>query len=125
MSGEFPKDSARGQGVSKDKDKKKKKDKKSKSNGSAATSKVAKGFKAMADNPLVTEVVAAALVGAAAALKDSDKARKLASTAGDQLGAMAKGSADRGNAMWALALDVGRKTLEALAEEAKDSRKAK
>ncbi|GAA3892861.1 hypothetical protein GCM10022276_10080 [Sphingomonas limnosediminicola] len=112
--------------MSKDKDKKKKKDKKkSKASESPGISRATKSLKAIADNPLVTEVVAAALVGAAAALKDSDKARKLAAKAGDHLGDMAKGSADRGNAMWALALDVGRKTLEALAEEAATNRKAK
>ena len=112
--------------MSKDKDKKKKDKKKSKSSGSkAGVSKATKSLKAIADNPLVADVVAAALVGAAAALKDSDKAKKLASKAGDHLGDMAKGSADRGNAMWALALDVGRRTLEALAEEASAKPKAK
>ena len=53
----------------------------------------------------------------AAALKDSDKAKKLASDAGDQLGAMSKAGAKQGNAMWDLALDIGRRTLETLAGE--------
>jgi hypothetical protein len=102
--------------VSKDK-KKKKKDKKDKGNGTAR--KAAGGLKAITENPLVADIVAAALVGAAAALKDSNKARQLASDAGDQLNEMSKQSADRGNAMWSLALDVGRRTLDALAEETK------
>jgi hypothetical protein len=39
---------------------------------------------------------------------------------------MSKQSANRGNAMWELALDVGRRTLEALAgEETAKGRKSK
>ena len=108
--------------MSKDKGKKNKKKDKSGKKGKASGSpgrvtKAAKGLKSMTDNPLVADVVAAALVGAAAALKDSNKARQLASDAGDQLTDLSKASVDRGNAMWQLALDVGRKALDALAEE--------
>src|SRR3954467_7843705 len=96
--------------VPKDKKKKSKKDAKPRKKG-------AETLKALADNPLVADVVAAALVGMASALKDSDKARKLAGRAGDQLGKMAKTNAKQGSAMWDLALDIGRQTLEALAQE--------
>ena len=99
--------------MSKDK-KKKKKDKKDNGSLSAAT----KSLKAITENPLVADVVAAALVATAAALKDSKKARRLADEAGDQLADISQGSAERGNAMWDLARDVGRRTLEALASEA-------
>jgi len=109
--------------VRKDK-KKKKKDKKDKGNGTVR--KATGGLKAITENPLVADIVAAALVGAAAALKDSNKARQLAADAGDQLNEMSKQSADRGNAMWSLALDVGRRALDALAEETKSgARKSK
>jgi hypothetical protein len=113
--------------VSKDKKKKKKDKKKDKGNGSLGTvAKAAGGLKSIADNPLVADIVAAALVGAAAALKDSNKARQLAADAGDQLDEMAKGSADKGSAMWQLALEVGRRTLDTLAGETQSNgRKAK
>ena len=97
------------------KDKKKKKDKKDKV--AAKAPKVGKALKALSENPIVADVVAAALVGMAAALKDSEKAKKLASDAGDHLNAMSKKSTKQGNAMWELALDVGRRTLESLASE--------
>ena len=102
--------------MSKDKKKKKKDKKKDKGNGSLAAA--TQSIKAITENPLVADVVAAALVATAAALKDSKKARRLASEAGDQLADMGKGRADKGNAMWDLALEVGRRTLETLASEA-------
>ena len=107
--------------MSKDKKKKKKDKKKGKDNGSLASA--TRSLKAITENPLVADVVAAALVSMAAALKDSNKARKLAADAGDQLGDMAKDSAERGSAMWDLALDVGRRTLEALANEGASAKK--
>ena len=102
----------------KKKDGKGKKDKK-KGNGAQlakAPKKAAKSLKELAQNPLVADVVAAALIGMAAALKDSDKARKLASSASDELGAMSKKGAKQSGAMWDLALDIGKRTLETLAE---------
>ena len=100
------------------KDKKKKDAKKAKKgNGSIVSPKTAKSLKALSQNPLVADVVAAALVSMAAALKDSDKARRLANDAGDQLNALSKKSTKQGGAMWDLALDVGRRTLETLAGE--------
>ena len=104
--------------MSKDKKKKKKKDRKDKADGS-----IASGLKSISHNPLVADVVAAALVAMASALKDSDKARKIASDAGDQLGEMTKSGADKSSAMWQLALEVGRRTLETLSgEEAERAR---
>jgi hypothetical protein len=102
------------------KDKKKKKDKKDKKGGSAlrkVPKKAAKGLQALTENPLVADVVAAALVSMAAALKDSEKAKRLASDASDQLSAISKKGTKQGNAMWDLALDIGRRTLETLAGE--------
>jgi len=105
--------------VPKDKKKKHKK-------GGKSAKKGAETLKALAQNPIVADVVAAALVGMASALKDSDKARKLANKAGDQLKALAKTKAKNGNAMWDLALDIGRRTLDTLAEELKaDGKEAK
>lgn len=101
--------------MSKDKKKKKKKHGKDKANASIAT-----GLKSITENPLVADVVAAALVAMASALKDSEKARKMASHAGDQLGEMTKSGADKSSAMWQLALQVGRRTLETLSSEEAD-----
>ena len=102
----------------KKKDGKPKKDKK-KVNGAALAKtpkKAAKSLKQLSQNPLVADVVAAALIGMAAALKDSDKARKLADDASDELGAMSKKGAKQSGAMWDLALDIGKRTLQTLAE---------
>lgn len=93
--------------------------KKSRKKGKSATSKAASSLKALTDNPLVADIVAAALVGMATALKDSDKAKKLAGKASDELNKMSKKSAKQGSAMWDLALNVGRQALETLADEAK------
>lgn len=108
--------------MSKDKKHKKEKDKKhdKKGNGSAvgkAPKKAAKTLQSLTQNPLVADVVAAALVSMAAALKDSDKAKRMASDAGDQLSDLSKSSAKHGGAMWDLALDIGRRTIETLAGE--------
>lgn len=95
------------------KDKKKKKDKKGKAAGAA------KGgtLKALAQNPLVADVVAAALVATASALKDSKRARRLATEAADELGKLSKAGAEQGNALWDMALQIGRRSLEALTEK--------
>ena len=82
-----------------------------------APKKAAKSLKAISENPLVADVVAAALVAMASALKDSEKAKRLANDAGDQLNALSKAATKRGNAMWDMALDIGRQALDALAEE--------
>ena len=98
------------------KDKKKaakKADKKLK--GAAKAKTVArKAADAVAAHPAVAEVVAAALVGAAAALKNPRKARALAESAGDSLEKLGKEAAGKGSALWSLALEVGRRSLETL-----------
>jgi hypothetical protein len=89
------------------KDKSKKKDKKSaKRSGST--------LKALAANPMVADIVAAALVATAAALKDSKRARALASDAGDELARLSKTGAKSGEALWDMALQIGRRSLEAM-----------
>jgi hypothetical protein len=107
------------------KDKKsKKKGKSSKSAG--AGSVITERLRDLTQNPLVADIVAAALVGAAAALKDTRKAEQLANSAEKDLEKLARKSADRGNALWQMALDVGRKSIDALgAESAPKKRKAK
>jgi hypothetical protein len=116
--------------VSKDKKKSKPDDKgkKRKKDGKAvakAPRKVAKKLQALTDNPLVADIVAAALVGMASALRDSDKARRLAGQAGDELGKMGKSSAKQGSAMWDLALKIGRDTLDTIAAEGRAGRKSR
>jgi len=88
------------------KDKKKKKDKKAAKGGST--------LKSLSQNPWVADVVAAALVATAAALKDSKRARALATDAGDELSRMSKAGAKQGEAMWDMALQIGRRSLESL-----------
>ena len=105
------------------KDKKKKKKVKAASSGAV---KVTKRLREISQNPLLADIVAATLVGAAAALKDSKKAQRLAADAGKDLEDLTQKSAQRGNALWQLALDVGRQSLEALAgDDAPKARKAK
>jgi hypothetical protein len=101
------------------KDKKKKKGKKK--TGSAKT---AASLRSLAQNPLVADVVAAALVATAAALRNPGKARQLAEQAGDEINALAKEGAERGSAMWQLALDVGRRAMDTLAPDAAKPAKA-
>jgi hypothetical protein len=107
------------------KDKKDKKDKKQKKGKKKdGASKAVTTLQQLTQNPLVADVVAAALIGMASALKDSEKARRLASDAGDQLEKVSKAGAKQGNAMWDLALDIGRRTLETLASEESERVKA-
>jgi hypothetical protein len=100
--------------VAKDK-KKKKKDKKSKS----AVGTAASGLKALSRNPMVADIVAAALVATASALKDSKKAQRLAADAGDELTKLSKEGARRGGILWDMALQIGRESLDALAGESR------
>jgi hypothetical protein len=104
------------------KDKKKKKDKKG---GKAGKSSATKTLKALAQNPLVADVVAAALVATSAALKDSRKAQRLATEAGDELEALARKGAEQGKAMWQLALQIGRRALDELTAEPAEAAKPK
>lgn len=106
------------------KDKKKKK--KDKGDGKARKSRAgADALKALAQNPLVADVVAAALVATSAALKDSRKAQRLATEASDELEALAKKGAEQGKAMWQLALQIGRRALDELTAEPAKATKPK
>ena len=99
------------------KDKKKKKSKKKGVVAAVSSSKTAKTLKSLSDNPLVADVVAAALVATASALKDAKKAQRLAASAGEELEKLSKKGARQGSAMWQLALDVGRHALATLSDE--------
>lgn len=103
------------------KDKKEKKDKKA---GKAGSSKVAT-LAALAQNPIVADVVASALVATAAALKDSKRARALASEAGDELAKLSRKGAKAGDAFWEMALQIGRRSLDALAKSDAAAKKPK
>ena len=108
------------------KDKKKAKPaKKTKKPGAAAkpAKTAAKKIKQWTDNPLVADIVAAALVASAAALKDSRKAQLLAAEAGDEIEKLSKKGAERGNALWQMALEIGRRSLQELSETSKKSRR--
>ena len=75
--------------------------------------KIAKGGRKIARNPMTTEVVAATLVAAAAALRNPKKAQALGREAADDLKKAAKTGVD-GGALWQLALDVARKSIDTL-----------
>ena len=79
----------------------------------------------LASNPIVAEIVAATLVAAAAAIRDPKKARQIAAAAGDELQTATKGASKGGEAMWQLALDVGRRSLEALGDSSAKKSKPK
>jgi hypothetical protein len=68
----------------------------------------------LASNPVVAEIVAATLVAAAAAIRDPKKARQIAAAAGDEWHSATKGAGKGGEALWQMAMDVGRRSLEAL-----------
>ena len=95
------------------KDKKKKGKKDAKLDG---VTKVSKRLRELTRNPLVADLVAATLVATAAALKDSKKAHRLAASAEKDLEELARKGGQTGSALWQLALDVGRKSLDALGE---------
>jgi hypothetical protein len=95
-----------------------------KTSGKAKVAKVMKGAKKIAQNPMTTEVVAATLVAAAAALRDPKKAKALALSAADDLKKAAKSGAD-GGALWKLALDVARRSVDAIGKEKPAAAKTK
>lgn len=91
-----------------------------------AVRKVAtKASKAVANNPVVAEVVAATLVAAAAALKNPAKARALAESVADELQEASKAAAAKSGAFWQLAMDIARRSVEALGMEKKAKKAAK
>lgn len=62
------------------------------------------------EHPVIAEVVAAALVATAAALRDPAKARQLAEQAGDELTKLSKKTTS-GSELWQLALEISRRAL--------------
>lgn len=98
---------------------------KDKKAGKKSKTKAADALKSMAMNPMVQEVVAAALVATAAALKDTKKARAMAEDAGDQLQSLAADSTRKGKALWSLALEVARRAGDIIQEKPKAKAKAK
>ena len=103
------------------KDKKKKKDKKGakpKGGVTANATKVSKRLRDLTRNPLIADLVAATLVSAAAALKDTKKAHRLAASAEKDLEELGRKNSQRGNVLWQLALDIGQRSLDALGGEA-------
>jgi hypothetical protein len=84
---------------------------------SAAVREAKAKAKELAANPAITEIVAASLVAAAAALKNPKKARDMAAAVSDELETASKQSVDRGNAFWQLAIDIARRSIEALGSD--------
>ena len=78
----------------------------------------------IASNPVVTEVVAATLVAAAAALRDPNKARQLALSAADEIKSATKGGQGRGAALWQMALDVAKRSIDSANADAEPAKKA-
>jgi hypothetical protein len=100
------------------------KDKKKKKKDKAGKSRLTQ-LEAWTNNRLVADVVAAALVATASALKDSKKAKALAASAGDELEKLAREGSERGNAMWKLALEVGRRAIDEIGGGVKAPKAAK
>lgn len=91
---------------------------------SAKVKKVVDKAKELARSPAASEIVAATLVAAAAALRDPKKARALAAEAADDLKQAAKKGVD-GGALWQLALDVARRSIDTIGKEGGGKTKAK
>ena len=71
----------------------------------------------LASNPAVAEVVAATLVAAAAALRDPKKARQIAESAAEEIKTAGKQVAASRGPLWQIALDVARRSFEAVQAE--------
>ena len=99
------------------------KDKKKKKAGKVA--KASATLKSLSKNPMVADVVAAALVATASALKDSKRARQLALDTGDELRKLAKKGSEDGSALWEMALQIGRRSLDALVSDGPKAAKPK
>jgi hypothetical protein len=88
----------------------------------AKVAKVRKVVKKVAKDPMTTEVVAATLVAAAAALRNPKRAQALALEAGDDLKKAAT-SGVKGSALWQLALDVARRSIDEIGKEGTRAKK--
>jgi hypothetical protein len=67
----------------------------------------------MAEQPAVSETVAAALLAAAAALRDPPATRRAAGAAADSAGKAAKEAIGLGDSLRKMAIDMARRTLDA------------
>jgi len=76
-------------------------------------------------SPPAAEVVAATLVAAAAALRNPKRAQALALEAADDIKRAAKSGVDSGEALWKLALDVARRSIDALGPDKGKGKKGK
>ncbi|MBV9930374.1 MAG: hypothetical protein JO013_05470 [Alphaproteobacteria bacterium] len=89
--------------------------------------KAGKAARKLAEQPVVSEAVAAALLAAAAALRDPPATKKGAKAAGDAAGEAAAGAGKQasvlGDALKSIAIDVARRTVEAWSESAKPPKK--
>jgi DeoR/GlpR family transcriptional regulator of sugar metabolism len=90
-----------------------KKDKK-KDKPKTTADRVRKKAVKIATNPVVAEVVASTLVAAAAAMRNPKKARAIAEAAVDEVESASKQMADKGSALWKLAMDVARKSIDSI-----------
>jgi hypothetical protein len=88
------------------------------------SSKTSSRLKDLAGNPVVTDLAAAALVSAAAAIKNPPEARARAAGAQDELTALARDGARKGASLWKLAMDFGRQALDTLVGDPKPARKS-
>jgi len=107
------------------KKKKGKKERKSAKSAKSGATTAVKRLKALSKNPLVADVVAAALVATAAALKDSKRARALAEEAGDEIARLSKACAAKGSALWDMALEIARRSVEAMTADSQPPAKRK
>jgi hypothetical protein len=87
-----------------------------KKSAGSRTTKVVTGAKRLAKNPATAEIVAATLVAAAAALRNPKRAQALALEAADDLKQAAKTGVE-GGALWQLALDVARRSIDEIGAE--------
>ena len=97
---------------------------KTKKTSRKASSKTSSRLKDLAGNPVVTDLAAAALVSAAAAIKNPPEARARAAGAQDELTALARDGARKGASLWKLAMDFGRQALDTLVGDPKPARKS-
>jgi hypothetical protein len=87
---------------------------------SKAVRQAGKSALKLAEQPAVSEAVAAALLAAAAALRDPPATRRAAANAAGAAGEAGQEASKRGDSLRRMAIDMARRTLDAL--EAGDSK---
>ena len=93
--------------------------------GHPALHAAARKLAELASSPVVAEVAAATLVAAAAALRDPKQARAIADSARNELSAIGKQAVGKSSAFWTLALDVAKRSMDAIADEASGKGRSK